>query len=37
MIRRLNAGLNIPAELLIKEPKGREPPRRAALTDQPGK
>ncbi len=37
MIRRLNAELNIPAEVLIKEPKGREPPRRAALTDQPGK
>ncbi len=37
MIRRLNAVLNIPAEVLIKEPKGRERPHRAALTDQPGK
>ncbi len=37
MIRRLNAELNIPAEVLIKEPKGRERPHKAALTDQPGK
>ncbi len=37
MIRRLNAGLNIPAEVLIQEPKGRERPRGTALTDQPSK
>jgi HTH-type transcriptional regulator/antitoxin HigA len=37
MIRRLNAELNIPAEVLIKEPEGRERPHGAALTDQPGK
>ncbi len=37
MIRRLNAELNIPAEVLIKEPKLRERPPRTALTDQPGK